>query len=250
MKTINCLKCRSSIRPCNIEKHFEVCIGTYSPFVKSTNCKYCGIDLSTFKNSGSRANHIRWCIKNPQRNEYIQELKKIGQKPRTSESRQRAIEKIKQAHVDGKYKHIDYSLKKFVKHTEETKEIIRAKALASSHRRLVRSVREYIKKDGTIVKLDSAWEEALAKRLDELNIDWIRPSNPIPWVDKDGVTHNYFPDFYLKEQDVYLDPKNPYALDSQKDKLEVLTKQLKNLIIITSLEDCCYFNFNSKEIIS
>ena len=53
-------------------------------------------------------------------------------------------------------------------HTEETKLKIQAKALASKHRRLLKSTRVYVKKDGTEVLLDSSWEELLAIRLDKL----------------------------------------------------------------------------------
>lgn len=114
---------------------------------------------------------------------------------------------------------------------------MREKALASPHRRLVRSIRKYTQKDGTIVNLDSYWEEALAIRLDELNVNWIRPE-PIKWIDDNGITHNYFPDFYLVDFDVYLDPKNPYAIKAQENKIKCLTKQIKNLIIITSVKAC------------
>ena len=128
------------------------------------------------------------------------------------------------------------------KHSAETIEHLREKALNSTHRRLVRSIREYKKIDGNIVMLDSSWEEILAIRLDELNIKWIRPTNPIKWIDKNGVTRNYFPDFYLMDFDIYLDPKNPYAYASQKDKIEIITKLMPNLRILTTLEECKQFN--------
>jgi hypothetical protein len=143
---------------------------------------------------------------------------------------------IKQAWADGKYSGVNHSHPGW-KHSEKTIEHLRQKALASPHRRLVRSIREYVKKDGTVVKLDSSWEVALAERLDQINVEWIRP-DPIKWIDKLGVSHHYFPDFYLPVYDLYLDPKGPYAIKAQIDKIICLTKQVKNLIIITSLEKC------------
>lgn len=117
------------------------------------------------------------------------------------------------------------------KHTEESKRLMSEKALASKHRRL---------KKGTVwykgVLLDSSWELAMAERLDELNIMWIRP-DPVEWVDQCGKTRNYFPDFYLPEHDIYLDPKNPQAYRSQKHKIECLKKQLTNLIIIGTIQE-------------
>lgn len=82
---------------------------------------------------------------------------------------------------------------------------------------------------------------ALAKRLDELNIVWERPG-PIFYIAKDGSNRRYFPDFYLPKFDLYLDPKNPFAIKAQKDKLDQLTKQIKNLIIIKDLHECEIFN--------
>lgn len=206
-------------------------------------CKYCELSFDELTVSG-RANHSRWCDKNPKRSEYA--ATNNGSQLRTKESIEKRIIGIKKAHTNGKYngaskKGADTKRKNgTLGHTLETKEILRQKALASPHRRLVRSVREYIKKDGTIVKLDSAWEEELAKRLDKTDIDWIRPP-AIKWIDKQGVERNYFPDFYLPKYDIYLDPKNPYAIKAQIDKIECLTEQVSNLIIIKSLEECKTF---------
>lgn len=105
-------------------------------------------------------------------------------------------------------------------------------ALASNHRRLKKGVLYY-----KGILLDSSWELALAKRLDFLNIEWIRP-DPIKWKDDEGIIHNYFPDFYLPKYDLYLDPKNPAAYNSQKEKIDCLKKQLTNLIILVTLDEC------------
>ncbi len=89
--------------------------------------------------------------------------------------------------------------------------------------------------------LDSSWEEKLAKRLDELDIKWIRPTTPIKWVDKNGFERNYFPDFYLPDYDIFLDPKNPYAYKSQQEKLDVIIKMMPNLRILKTLKECTGF---------
>lgn len=80
----------------------------------------------------------------------------------------------------------------------------------------------------------------LAKRLDELEIDWIRPE-PLEWFDSDGKRHNYFPDFYLPQFNLFLDPKNPMAVKTQKEKLEMLAHQHPNVKILYSLEECLKF---------
>lgn len=242
-----CPKCNNefSLRGGNYERHIIKCDGSYKKFVKQTCCKYCELDF-TGLTSSERANHTRWCVHNPKHEEYIS---KAGQlrTTLTEESCLSMIDGIKKAHADGKYanassKGIETKKKNgTLLHRPETKELLSQKALASKHRRLVRSIREYTKKDGNIVMLDSSWEEALAIRLDEVGIIWIRPEEPIPYNTSDGKTHNYFPDFYLPDYNLYLDPKNPAAIQSQKDKLDVLLKTMDNLIIIESLDGCKNF---------
>lgn len=122
-------------------------------------------------------------------------------------------------------------------HTEESKKKISEGALKSNHRRLVKSVRNYTKPDGSVIQLDSSWEEILAKRLDILGVLWERP-DPIKWKDDTGKIRNYFPDFFLPDYNLYLDPKNPQAYKSQEEKIKCLIVQIPNLIIIQTIDEC------------
>ena len=85
------------------------------------------------------------------------------------------------------------------------------------------------------VLLESAWELDLAEFLTNNNIEWLRPKF-IKWIDLQGVTRRYFPDFYLPEFDLYLDPKNPYAmtLGNSKEKMLAISKKVN--IIYGDLE--------------
>lgn len=76
------------------------------------------------------------------------------------------------------------------------------------------------------VLLESSWEVETAQLLDELGIVWVRPKH-IKWVDSNQKERLYFPDFYLPKTDVYLDPKNPYCMEKDKEKLEVVSKNIK-----------------------
>lgn len=120
-------------------------------------------------------------------------------------------------------------------HSNITKMKQKQKALASNHRRLRRKMIEYVSSNGQTILLDSNWELELARHLDALNINWIRPQ-PIAWVDKNGIVHNYFPDFYLTDYNLYLDPKNPHAYNVQKEKIDILNKTYNNIIWLTDLE--------------
>jgi hypothetical protein len=126
-------------------------------------------------------------------------------------------------------------------HTEESKAKLREKALASKHRRLLKSTRVYKTKNGEELLLDSSWEEILAKRLDELDIKWIRPDTPIVWTDSRNRHRNYFPDFFLPEFQIYLDPKNSAALKAQSEKVEWLRNNRSDVIFLSSAAECKNF---------
>ena len=225
----------------NYQKHVKICDGNYAPFEKMKCCKYCFIEFADDSRSSEIANHVRWCDRNPQKATYVKNMTQM-RAGITAESRKKQAEGISKAHKEGKYSHINRA--KWLTertHTNESKALMSQKALASKHRRLVRSIREYVKKDGSIVMLDSSWEEALARRLDDLEIDWIRPNDPIEYETKDGKVHNYFPDFFLPDHNLYLDPKNPAAVIAQKEKVEVLLRTMPNLLILKTLEECNKF---------
>lgn len=206
-------------------------------------CKHCGckFDLDQFVH-GWFANHVRWCKKNPIRHSYKGSKAAVeamnAKKKETGFTNQFTKAKLLGLEVpEGPSKG---KKTKGTPHTEETKNILRIKALASKHRRLVKSTRKYKRKDGTFVLLDSSWEEELAKRLDFLDIYWIRP-DPIEWLDETGIKHNYFPDFYLPDFDLFLDPKNRIAMQTQQEKIKILKKQLNNLLFLETLEECKNF---------
>lgn len=68
------------------------------------------------------------------------------------------------------------------------------------------------------VYLQSSWEIEIAKWLDDQNIPWVRPK-PLKYL-KEGVLKNYYPDFYLIDLDIYLDPKNPFCMEKDADKMK------------------------------
>ncbi len=89
------------------------------------------------------------------------------------------------------------------------------------------------------INMESSWEVSVAKELDSLSISWIRPKDAIPWIDEKGKTRKYFPDFYLEEYDIYLDPKNPIAMKKQQEKVNYFSNNDK--MIIGSLAEIISF---------
>lgn len=238
MRKSKCDKCGNYFSNNNYQKHVKNCNGSYVKFVKSDVCKHCGIDwdVLNISTSSDKANHSRWCMKNPKRVEYEKTLADIVRGNFNDETYKKRAKGISEAWKGGSYKNVDFG-KSFRNktHTEETKEVLRQKALASNHRRLRKGMIMY---NG--IWLDSSWEYELAKRLDELGIKWERPE-PLVWVDKKGNKHNYFPDFYLSDYDLFLDPKNPAAYENQKEKIKILKNTYKNIQFITTLNECKNF---------
>lgn len=87
----------------------------------------------------------------------------------------------------------------------------------------------YCHHTNSYVWVDSNWEIAVAKYLNSLNINWLRPKY-IPWVDSFGKNRKYFPDFYLPDYNLYLDPKNPYRMKIDKEKLSIISSKVNLLV--------------------
>lgn len=76
---------------------------------------------------------------------------------------------------------------------------------------------------------DSNWEVELVKWFQQSNISYQRVTNPIPWIDSRGKLHQYYPDFYIPSLDLYVDPKNKFCIQDQKEKLNYVSTRI-NLI--------------------
>ena len=88
------------------------------------------------------------------------------------------------------------------------------------------------------VYLESSWEYKVALELDENDINWKRPKKPFIWVDENKKSRRYYPDFYLIDYNVYLDPKNPYLALQDKYKIDdVINRHNINLFIISNEDD-------------
>lgn len=113
------------------------------------------------------------------------------------------------------------------KHSEESK-----KKTSNSMRKLIQEGnREYSffhRKtywfDGE--RLDSSYELRVAQELKEHKIKFEAHPKGLNYIGADRVIRTYFPDFYLEDFDIYLDPKNAFLL-SEKYKYRGLTSKEK-----------------------
>lgn len=236
--TVSCILCRSVVSVNNISKHYgsKLCQQGRKFTNQANQCPHCNTDLPEKK---TRANHIRWCHSNPSRLKYSNNLD-FARSNITTESKAKRSLSIRQLHKNGTYKHIDRSYMKGRKHTTETKQKISEQALKSNHQRKCKSSHSYTDKHGRKFIFDSSWEDELANRLDTLNLKWDRPG-PIKYQDKKGKNRKYYPDFYLADYNLYIDPKNSYAENQQAEKLEIVSGMI-NLIILRSFEECTCFD--------
>jgi len=86
--------------------------------------------------------------------------------------------------------------------------------------------------------MDSSWEVDLAKWLDVKKIKWKRSRKLILyWTDDKDNKRRYYPDFYLPELDLYLDPKNEYKLEQDKEKLKRVIKENDIKILIGNVSE-------------
>lgn len=77
------------------------------------------------------------------------------------------------------------------------------------------------------ILLESSWEFDLAHWLDDHHIVWVRPKY-IKWFDHINQKHRlYYPDFYLPENDLYLDPKNPWGMKNDEYKMHQISQVVK-----------------------
>lgn len=80
------------------------------------------------------------------------------------------------------------------------------------------------------INFDSSWELYVAIYFDFNKINWIRPKQPFPYFWKDNW-HLYFPDFYLPDQDLYIEVKG-YETDRDVAKWSAV----KNLLVFKQKE--------------
>ena len=74
------------------------------------------------------------------------------------------------------------------------------------------------------------------------------------WEDSNGLKHRYYPDFYLPDYNVYLDPKNDYLINNKSkrfgitdvEKIKLVENQNKIRIIILDKENLTWESIKEK----
>ena len=125
-------------------------------------------------------------------------------------------------------------------HTEESKEKIRKAAIKNNlGGNTSRLNIPYETLSGNIIFLQSSYELIVAKDLDVNGIEWNRPK-PLLWIDRSGITRRYYPDFYLPALNVFLDPKNDYLIEVDRDKIQRVSNQNNVRILVLDKNNLNY----------
>lgn len=82
------------------------------------------------------------------------------------------------------------------------------------------------------VWMDSSWEVELAQWFDENYIKWARDKKiKFRWIDSENISHTYYPDFYLEDYNVYVDPKNRFLQEKDKEKIDYVRNEYKIVLL-------------------
>jgi hypothetical protein len=237
----SCISCHSQIVVQQLTNHYQskLCLAGGKQPAPLSHCPHCNIEVATLN---SVAGHVKWCVSNPNRpSPKFVNGRTSWNKGLTKDSNQSLksmADKLSVLHASGVLTTEGIVPYQGAPRSQETRELISNKALSNKYQRKCKNSHEFTDKRGRKFTFDSSWEDALAIRLDELDIVWDRPK-PIEYEIDDKI-RNYFPDFYLPDHDLYLDPKNPYCQQQQSAKIKVVSTMI-NLIILGDLESCKSF---------
>lgn len=80
---------------------------------------------------------------------------------------------------------------------------------------------DHVRPDGRVVKLQGTWEVALARRLDELDVEYRAHEGRWPYV-LNGVERSYYPDFYIPMWNVTIDVKGVFWDECGAEKYDAI----------------------------
>lgn len=82
---------------------------------------------------------------------------------------------------------------------------------------------DFIKKNGNTCKVQGLWELTYAKWLDDNDINFVTHKGKLPY-EQHGKKKSYYPDFYLPDEDIYVEVKNEYHHSLNKEKIDLVRK--------------------------
>lgn len=185
-------------------------------YIKKKNNCYCQFCNRKFNYGFALTNHLKTCRLNPNRDEeHSKKLSEIQKKAVTKEMREKASKRT-----------VFNNFWKYRSKNPILYESIKAGKM----------------------KLDSKWELIVAKRLDELGVEWYRPRIRLPYFDLEGVEHSYYPDFYVKTYNCFIEVKSEFIKkyqNSSSNKVDYIKTHYKFVKWIETEDECRTFQLNN-----
>lgn len=237
--TTECDKCHRHISRSNFKKHFSSCDGNVKKVYPNGYVCECTAKFESAESLGAHKGH---CNKNRMYKAWNSGLTKETDK-RVKQGGETYSKKI----LSGEINASQLGKKCTDRHKNKISETIKNKIkngtwhLSFSHAR----IHEY---NG--IKFHGTWELKYAKWLDENNVKWRRPNEKFEY-EFEGKKRFYTPDFYLIEEECYVEIKGyPVKKDFAKWdffplKLKILSG--KNLFELKIIDDFKSRNVKYKE---
>jgi len=221
MNKTECTVCEKFITNNNYKKHITVCGNKTKKSSKSLICEFCHRQFESSVGSGI---HRSQCTNNPEKKPNWNIGREAWNKGTTKETNDivaNQAQKAKDDYATGKRK-----LSGFVtRTTEELSRIAKASNCGGYRENAGRSKKFRVPDSyGKIVTLQSTYELRCAEILNELSVKWIRPKS-MKYDER-----LYYPDFYLVDYGIFLDPKNSYK--ARLDEAKISKAAIQNNAII------------------
>jgi hypothetical protein len=237
---IICKHCDCPITSNNIKKHEDVCKGNPSWFVRKSNDLKIHYELSKKKNVDvyDWSEIQKYYDDNHSYREVLKNFNFSSQflSRAVKEGKLKTRSKAETARLRGKYKNL--ILPKSQKENISkgiAKAISEGKIKHRSDGHRLYKIYHHISWLGNEETLHAGWELKVAKYMDEQKIHWCKSKEHFTYV-FEGQNHEYFPDFYLKDYDLFIEVKGrmkPNDLEKWKQfpkKLLIIDqKTIKNL---------------------
>ena len=218
---VKCQYCNKSITKSSIKKHEVSCM--MNP-INYKECPVCDKQIKPNRNFCSKTCSATYTNHTRRGNEFTAEMKEEFKNPTPKITKYPSCKLFEHTCSQcGKFRLVNYKENQRKTCSKECQIIAStSRTYQNGSRKTFKYFNEYQNKE---VTLESSWEVQIAELLDKYNIEWHRPK-PIKWIDSKDKTRMYYPDFYLPKTDLFLDPKNPYCMELDKEKMFVVSKDI------------------------
>jgi len=138
----------------------------------------------------------------------------FGLTKETSKAVAKSRETFMRRYKTGEIKKFVFSAERREKISEAVSKWLESDSYDTHFKRIKRFLVKNI--DGVEYKCQGKWEKAVAEKLNSMGVKWVR-GKPILYK-MDGVTHRYNPDFYIPNEDRYVEVKGFYF---ERDRIKM-----------------------------